>query len=416
MQPNEHPDRQAGGFPRGRARPPPDAARTTVAPMRWELWLAFAALAVALVALVLVLSLRAQQERQRRAAEREAGGAPGAEEPEDDPRELVAFVANPSKPGVPALEASVRTAFAEAALPDPLWLETTIEDPGVGQTRTALARGADVVVAVGGDGTVRAVAEAMVGSGRPMGLIPVGTGNLLARNLDLPVGDARAALRVVIAGADRPVDVGWARVLRWAEEHGEPAADLDRIPPVTAAAGPGAPKEHIFLVIAGLGFDAAMVADADDVLKAKVGWMAYFVAGIRHLHGRRMRATIQLDDQPPVDARLRSLMIGNCGRLPGGITLLPDAVIDDGVLDVAAVDTRGGIVGWAQLFGEVVMQGFGVRNELPAKIGRIDHTRARRVRVRVEGGEQAQVDGDVLGQAVELECRVDPGALVVRTA
>ncbi|WP_435738190.1 diacylglycerol kinase family protein [Cellulosimicrobium sp. PMB13] len=384
--------------------------------MRWELWLAFAALAVALVALVLVLSLRAQQDRQRRAAEREAGGAPGAEEPEDDPRELVAFVANPSKPGVPALEASVRTAFAEAALPDPLWLETTIEDPGVGQTRTALARGADVVVAVGGDGTVRAVAEAMVGSGRPMGLIPVGTGNLLARNLDLPVGDARAALRVVIAGADRPVDVGWARVLRWAEEHGEPAADLDRIPPVTAAAGPGAPKEHIFLVIAGLGFDAAMVADADDVLKAKVGWMAYFVAGIRHLHGRRMRATIQLDDQPPVDARLRSLMIGNCGRLPGGITLLPDAVIDDGVLDVAAVDTRGGIVGWAQLFGEVVMQGFGVRNELPAKIGRIDHTRARRVRVRVEGGEQAQVDGDVLGQAVELECRVDPGALVVRTA
>lgn len=383
--------------------------------MGWELWLAFAALAVALVALVLVLSLRAQQERQRRAAERAAGGAAGGAEPEDDPRELVAFVANPSKPGVPALEATVRAVFAEAALPDPLWLETTVEDPGVGQTRAALAGGADVVVAVGGDGTVRAVAEAMVGSGRPMGLIPVGTGNLLARNLDLPVGAPRAALRVVIAGADRPVDVGWARVLRWAEDDGTASRDEDRVPPVAPPAGPGG-KEHIFLVIAGLGFDAAMVADADDVLKAKVGWMAYFVAGIRHLHGRRMRATIQLDDHPPVDARLRSLMIGNCGRLPGGITLLPDAVIDDGVLDVAAVDTRGGIVGWAQLFGEVVMQGFGVRNELPAKIGRIDHTRARRVRVRVEGGEQAQVDGDVLGQAVELECRVDPGALVVRTA
>lgn len=415
MQPNERGGPRAGGPPTGPPRGCVERPGTTVAPMRWELWLAFAALAVALVALVLVLSLRAQQERQRRAVERAAGGAPDAEGPEDDPRELVAFVANPSKPGVPALEATVRAAFAEAALPAPLWLETTIEDPGVGQTRAALARGADVVVAVGGDGTVRAVAEAMVGSGRPMGLVPVGTGNLLARNLDLPVGDARAALRVVIAGADRPVDVGWARVLRWAEKPGEVPGDEDRVPPVTPPDGPGG-KEHIFLVIAGLGFDAAMVADADDVLKAKVGWMAYFVAGIRHLHGRRMRATIQLDDRPPVDARLRSLMIGNCGRLPGGITLLPDAVIDDGVLDVAAVDTRGGIVGWAQLFGEVVMQGFGVRNELPAKIGRIDHTRARRVRVRVEGGEQAQVDGDVLGQAVELECRVDPGALVVRTA
>lgn len=159
-----------------------------------------------------------------------------------------------------------------------------------------------------------------------------------------------------------------------------------------------------------------MVADTDDDLKAKVGWVAYFVAGIRHLHGRRMRARIQLDDTPPVEARLRSLLIGNCGRLPGGLTLLPDAVIDDGILDIAAIDTRGGVVGWAQLFGEVVMQGLGVRNDLPAKIGRIDHARARRVRVRVEGGEQAQVDGDVLGLAVEIESRVDPGALVVRTA
>jgi diacylglycerol kinase (ATP) len=383
--------------------------------MAWELWLAVAALAVAVVALAVALGLRAQQARARR-AHAAAAGAPRAASA-DDPRELVAFVANPSKPDVAGLEAVVRTAFAEAALPDPLWLETTVADPGVGQTREALARGADVVVAIGGDGTVRAVAEAMVGSGRTMGLVPLGTGNLLARNLDLPLGNPRAALRVVLTGADRPVDVGWARVLRWAGDD-EPGpgeeSEHDRVPPRTVPGTDGA-KEHIFLVIAGLGFDAAMVADADDVLKARVGWMAYFVAGIRHLHGRRMRARIQLDDQPPVDARLRSLMIGNCGRLPGGITLLPDAVIDDGVLDVAAVDTRGGVVGWAQLFGEVVMQGFGVRNDLPAKIGRIDHARARRVRVRVEGGEQAQVDGDVLGQAVEIECRVDPGALVVRT-
>ena len=109
-------------------------------------------------------------------------------------------------------------------------------------------------------------------------------------------------------------------------------------------------------------------------------------------------------------------MVGNCGKLPGGITLLPDAVLDDGILDIAAIDTRGGVVGWAQLFGDVVMQGFGVRNDLPAKIGRIDHARAKRVRVRVEGGEQAQVDGDLLGRAVELEAWVEPGGLVVRTA
>ncbi|QJW38026.1 diacylglycerol/lipid kinase family protein [Cellulosimicrobium protaetiae] len=380
--------------------------------MSWTLWLAIAALAVAVVALVVALGLRAQQTRQRRAH----GDVPPAEEPvvEDDPRELVAFVANPSKPDVAGLEAVVRGAFADAALPDPLWFETTVEDPGVGQTRAALAQGADVVVAVGGDGTVRAVAEAMVGSGRTMGLVPVGTGNLLARNLDLPVGDARAALAVVIAGTDRPIDVGWVRVLRWADAEDTAGAEGTGAVPLDPARDAG--TEHIFLVIAGLGFDAAMVADTDDDLKAKVGWVAYFVAGIRHLHGRRMRASLQLDDTPPVDARLRSLLIGNCGRLPGGLTLLPDAVIDDGILDIAAIDTRGGVVGWAQLFGEVVMQGLGVRNDLPAKIGRIDHARARRVRVRVEDGEQAQVDGDVLGLAVEIESRVDPGALVVRTA
>ncbi len=373
--------------------------------MSWTLWLAIAALAVAVVALVVALGLRAQQSHMRRA---QGEPSPVEEAPaEDDPRELVAFVANPSKPDVAGLEAVVRATFREADLPDPLWFETTIEDPGVGQTRAALARGADVVVAVGGDGTVRAVAEGMVGSGRTMGLVPLGTGNLLARNLDLPLGDTRAALAVVVAGSDRPVDVGWVKILRYADD---PARDGDTVRDGDTA------KEHIFLVIAGLGFDAAMVADADDELKAKVGWVAYFVAGIRHLHGRRMRARIQLDDTAPVDARLRTLMIGNCGKLPGGLTLLPDAVIDDGVLDVAAVDTRGGVVGWAQLFGEVVMQGIGVRNDLPAKIGRIDHARARRVRVRVEGGEQAQVDGDVLGLAVELESRVDPGALVVRTA
>lgn len=406
--------------------------------MAWEIWFGIAVLVVAAIALGVALGIRYQQSRARR---RSAASGSADSRAEVEAREVVAFVANPSKPDVAGLEETVRRAFAEAALPDPLWLETTVEDPGGGQTREAVARGADVVVAVGGDGTVRAVAEGLVGTGRTMGLIALGTGNLLARNLDLPVADANSALRVVIAGSDRAIDVGWVRVTEYARISDEEAGVDAEAGSATEAGATnegtatedggaetqgtkktpgtllGAPDEkHIFLVIAGLGFDAAMVADADDALKAKVGWVAYFLAGIRHLHGRRMHARITLDDDDPVDARLRSLMIGNCGKLPGGITLLPDAVIDDGILDIAAVDTRGGLVGWAQLFGEVVMQGFGVRNDLPAKIGRIDHTRAERVRVRVEEGEQAQVDGDVLGLAVEIESWVEAGALVVRTA
>lgn len=175
-----------------------------------------------------------------------------------------------------------------------------------------------------------------------------------------------------------------------------------------------AAREHIFLVIAGLGFDAAMVADADEELKAKVGWIAYFVAGVRHLHSRRMRLEMSLDGSAWYRVRLRSILIGNCGRLPGGITLLPDAEIDDGWLDIGAIDTRGGLVGWGQLFGEVVMQRFGVRNDLSNKIGRIDHSRARTVSVRTRDAQQVQVDGDIVGAALEVSARLDERSLLVR--
>ncbi|MEZ0446576.1 diacylglycerol/lipid kinase family protein [Cellulomonas sp. ICMP 17802] len=382
--------------------------------MTWEAWVAVSAAVAALSALLLVLVLWLRQRELRRRIESPRAGTSAralrlARDVEET-GQLVAFVANPSKPDVPALRAAVLRACQEQGLPEPLWYETTIADPGVGQTRKAVGEGADVVVAMGGDGTVRAVAEGLVGTGIPMGLMPLGTGNLLARNLDLPLSDPLAAMRIALEGRDRTIDVGWLRVLRW-------ESDLDD--PVTEAAEEqpdDLPRDHIFLVIAGLGFDAAMVADTDEHLKARVGWIAYFVAGMRHLHGRRTRVHVRLDDQPMTTTRLRSLLIGNCGRLPGGLTLLPDAVVDDGWLDIAAIDTRGGVAGWAQLFGEVVLQGAGMRNDLPAKIGRIDHTRAQEVRVVVQGGEHVQVDGDIVGRVTELSARVDPAALVVRVA
>jgi diacylglycerol kinase family enzyme len=388
--------------------------------MTWEGWLAVVAAALSVAALVVAGATWRATAPSRRAdragqilgtaASHHASVTTHAQ-PEPH-RPLVAFVANPSKPGVPDLRATVRRACAEQYLPEPLWLETTLEDPGIGQTKAAVARGADIVVALGGDGTVRAVAEALVGTGVPMGLVPVGTGNLLARNLDIPIGDPLAALQIALDGTDRTIDVGWLRVLKYESQVDDDIAEAaDDLPADTDI-----PRDHIFLVIAGVGFDAAMVADADDELKARVGWVAYFVAGIKHLHGRRLRTTVRLDDAPGEPARVRSLLIGNCGRLPGGITLLPDAVLDDGWLDVAAIDTRGGVAGWAQLFGEVVLQGVGVRSQLPAKIGRIDHARAREVHVAVAGGEYVQVDGDVIGQVTELSARVDPGALRVRVA
>jgi len=377
--------------------------------MGWVEWVAIGAAVLAVVAVVVAGVVYQRQREMRRhlvpsGRSAAAAGDPVARVAAAAP--LLAFVANPSKPDVAALRAEVRRACAQQYLPEPLWLETTVEDPGVGQAREAIAKGADVVVAVGGDGTVRAVADALTGTGVPMGLMPLGTGNLLARNLDLPISDPLAALQIAIEGRDRTIDVGRLHVVRWATDDEDSPAEDDA--PDTRE------RDHLFLVIAGLGFDAAMVADTDDTLKAKVGWFAYFVSGFRHLHGRRTRITVRLDDGPTTSTKLRSLLVGNCGRLPGGITLLPDAVLDDGILDVAAIDTRGGIAGWAQLFGEVMMQGAGVKNELPAKIGRIDHTRAKEVALVVAGGEHVQVDGDIVGKVAQLTAHVDPGALVVR--
>jgi diacylglycerol kinase (ATP) len=377
----------------------------------WVGWVAIAAGVLALAAICIAIAVyRRQGSLHRRLEAGVSSGARGLAHEIDADGALVAFVANPSKPDTAELRAAVRRTAAELGVSEPMWLETTIEDPGVGQTRAALAAGADVVVAVGGDGTVRAVAEALVGTGVPMGLVPIGTGNLLARNLDLPLGDPLAAMRIALTGRDRTIDVGWLRVLRFESEVRDRVAEAAE----ERSADPTAPRDHIFLVIAGLGFDAAMVADADPNLKANIGWIAYFVAGIKHLRGDRTRMHVRVDDDKATTTRLRSLLVGNCGKLPGGLTLLPDAQLDDGWLDLAAIDARGGIAGWAQLFGEVVLQGWGMPSNNAPKIGRIDHRRAKEVRIVVSGGEHAQVDGDLVGRVVEVAARVDPAALVVR--
>jgi diacylglycerol kinase (ATP) len=401
--------------------------------LSWPEWLSL--VAVLLAAGALAVAAAAGRRARAAAADRPPVSAPaGGGQPDPLPKltgDVIAFVTNPTKVGAADLRGAASRACAALRMPEPLWFETTVADPGVGQTRAAIARGATVVVAAGGDGTVRAVAEALAGTAVPMGLIPQGTGNLLARNLDLPLTDLDAALQLALTGTGRTIDVGWLRVVRDESQVWDPVAEAaDDVPAVSGPArgpgpdraadddrstGPGArPRDHIFLVIAGLGFDAAMVADTDENLKARVGWIAYFLAAGRHLHGHRLRVRMAIDDAPASTRRVRSLLVGNCGRLPGGITLLPDAELDDGWLDIGAIDTRGGLAGWVQLFGEVVLQGIGMRNELPGKIGRIDHLRARRLRVSADRPAAVQVDGDVLGLAMEITVRVDPGALTVR--
>ncbi|WP_062519421.1 diacylglycerol/lipid kinase family protein [Demequina silvatica] len=321
----------------------------------------------------------------------------GAATARSDARERVAFIANPTKDGVAELREQALRACAIRYLPQPMWLYTTPDDPGRDIAKEAIDAGADLVVAVGGDGTVRAVAEAVAGTGVPMAIMPMGTGNLFARNLDLPLGDTAALLRTALDGAERTADVGWLQLVRTPD-------------------GDGEGERHIFLVIAGAGLDAEMVAGADDNLKRRLGWVAYFFAAVRHL-GKRMEARITVDDGEPQTSRMRTVLIANVGRLPAGIQLIPDASFDDGRIDIATLDARGGIVGWTELFGTVVAQGAGIREPWHQRVwrtSRIDHVRGSTVEIKVAEPQKVQVDGEALGRATRILAEVQPGALVLR--
>ncbi|PKQ27158.1 MAG: diacylglycerol kinase [Actinobacteria bacterium HGW-Actinobacteria-4] len=312
-------------------------------------------------------------------------------------KEVVAFIANPTKDGISELREQAFRACANRYLPQPMWFHTTAEDPGVSMTREAIEAGANVVVAVGGDGTVRAVAGVAAEMGVPMGIVPMGTGNILARNLELPLTDRKAALRGILEGDNRVIDVGWLEI----ERHDGPDRD----------------NPHIFLVIAGAGLDAEMVAGADAGAKRRLGWVAYFFAAMRHMGAKRMRATVAVDGAEPVDSLMRTVIFANCGKLPGGFQLVPDASMDDGTLDVATIDARGGVVGWTELFGKVVAQGAGIKQpEVPAawRTSRIDHVRGTSIEVRMEHPQRVQADGESLGKASVVRGWVDPGALTVR--
>jgi len=305
--------------------------------------------------------------------------------PVGDGPQRVALVLNPTKLHAAATRALVEQACSDAGWTPPLILETTIGDPGTGQAERALAAGADLVIGAGGDGTVRAVAEALAHQPAALGLLPLGTGNLLVRNLGLPYNDVAGCLRLALHGYERRIDM--ARItLR--NEHTTTVS------------------EYPFLVMGGLGFDASVMAATKDDLKEKYGWLAYSGASVRHLPGRRRRISISLDGQPPQTRKVRSLLVANCGKLPAGVDFVPAARIDDGYLDIVVLSPRS-LLGWAFMLAKIVLRHRGV---IPV----ISYYRAREVTVWSGEPIATQLDGDASGTITSMTARADPGALVVR--
>lgn len=295
-------------------------------------------------------------------------------------RRRSAVVINPSKVGdVEEFKAKIRTVAANYSWGEPMWLFTTIEDPGHGQTQAALDAKVDLIVAAGGDGTIRAVCETAARSGVAIGILPHGTGNLLARNLQIPV-NVRDAMDVVYGGQDRAIDLATFR-----PDDGESTS---------------------FLVMAGLGMDAMIMTGVNEDLKKKIGYLAYFISGAKALTFPRVKVKITVDNEEPVPFKARTVVVGNVGFLQGGIPLLPDAEIDDGLLDVVVIAPKR-FLGWLSIVVRVISRG--KRNN-----ERLARLRGKHIRVEAEKPVPMQLDGDPAGEGQVIEAEVNPGIVLVR--
>ncbi|MFP7761992.1 diacylglycerol/lipid kinase family protein [Marisediminicola sp. LYQ85] len=311
-----------------------------------------------------------------------------------------AVVYNPIKVNIAKLRASVAAAEKTAGWQSTVWFETSVEDPGERVTREALEHDVDVVMAAGGDGTVRSVAEALRGTRIPLGLLPSGTGNLLARNLHLTLDDLDKSVSTAFTGRDRPIDLGVVEVQRPDESR----------------------ERFIFLVMAGLGLDAQMIANTDPELKKRVGWIAYVDAIRKSLKGNnRLNIRYNLDGQGNRTVRVHTVLIGNCGSLPGNILLLPDAAVDDGEFDIVALRPEG-FFGWVQIWVKIVWENGVLRRSqvgrkimsLTKEVRTLRYLKGKDLVVRLGRAEEFELDGDAFGELVALKASVDPLALLVK--
>ena len=352
-------------------------------------FLIIAAIAIVVVLIaVIVIALRAQRRRKL---------AQTLEKRRDDEVQY-AFIVNPSKPQAEARRLHIQRFCEAKGLNRIRFYDTQLDKDGRVCALEALEDGADVVIAVGGDGTVRTVARAVSGTGHALGIIPIGTGNLFARNMGVPVDDIDAALTVATSHGSRLVDMGRLTLLDHPEDdHG-----------------------HAFLIIAGIGFDAAMIDDTNPELKANISWLAYFVGGVKNLFAPKFRGTLTVTSADGSTHTIKNLdfrtvMAGNCGQIPM-FSLMPAASYDDGLLDFEIIDTTDGILGWANLFGDVVHQtiiGKPEQNPLSTN-STIEQVQGVSAEITLEKPAKAQVDGDMLPETKHIRFSVDHRALIVR--
>ena len=262
--------------------------------------------------------------------------------------------------------------------------ETKPDDPGERTARTLAADGIDLVLAAGGDGTIRSVTSGLVDTGVACAIIPAGTGNLLARTLGIPL-ERPEAVRVALSAPTRPIDAVQLVI------------DDDRDHPVW------------FTGMAGVGFDAAMMRDTPEELKKIIGTGAYVLAFARHVASPPHRVQIQIDARSPVRRRPVLVMVGNTHSLQGNLVLFPDATPDDGIIDlVTATPYIPGT--WWRVLGTLLRARY-ARHRQRAESRAVQFDKGRRITLEFNSRMPWEVDGDTMGTGQRFQFTVAPGAL-----
>lgn len=311
-----------------------------------------------------------------------------------------AVVVNPVKARLDALRRAVEVHEADAGWGASRWYETTEGDAGALAAETALADAPAVLIVAGGDGTVRAVGAVAHRAGVPLALVPAGTGNLLARNLGLPLNDVSRSVAVAFAGRTREVDVA--------------VAALDD--------GAGGRRTEVFLVMAGIGLDAEMAERTSAWAKKRIGWLAYVPPIARSIRANRLfRLHYRIDGGRTRSTSAHTVIVGNCGTLTGNMLLIPAARLDDGLLDVVLLSPRRRF-GWAGIGTRLAAQGITRGSRLGTRflestpdVKALSYAQGRRFDVRFDAQHAIELDGDRFGMVARARITVRPGALRVCT-
>ena len=267
----------------------------------------------------------------------------------------------------------LRKLITDETADDLLWYEVPKSRKAPKQARKALKEGAELVFVWGGDGMVQRCVDALAGSAAAVAIVPAGTANLLASNLGIPQ-DVADSVRIGFHGQRKRLDLGKVN------------------------------GEH-FAVMAGVGFDAEMIRDADRSLKDRAGRLAYFWTGLRHLKDDATPTKVSIDGTKWFSGKASCVLLGNVGTITGGVRAFDDARPDDGWLEVGVTTARGPLQ-WARTLGRMTA---GRSDESPF----VRITRAKRVDIKLGRPRTYELDGGARDPTQRLKARVDPAAITV---